>query len=128
MRLITLEEHYRAPMLKSVGGLPEPPPGSPMAAIQAKLDDVGDQRLADMDAGGIDVQVLSHGAPGTEQLDPADAVRLSREANDYLGDAISAHPERFAAFATLPTPAGRPCGRSSCDLTGVLRWLSRSAR
>ena len=66
MRLITLEEHYRAPMLKSVGVrvAGAPPPDSPMAKIQAKLDDLGDQRLADMDAGGIDVQVLSHGAPG----------------------------------------------------------------
>ena len=105
MRLITLEEHYRAPMLRSVGGLPEPPPGSPLAAIQAKLDDVGDQRLADMDAGGIDVQVLSHGAPGTEQLEPKQAIRLAREANDYLADAVAAHPDRFAAFATLPTAA-----------------------
>jgi predicted TIM-barrel fold metal-dependent hydrolase len=105
MRLITLEEHYRAPMLRSVGGLPEPPPGSPLAAIQAKLDDVGDQRLADMDAGGIDVQVLSHGAPGTEQLEPKQAIRLAREANDYLADAIAVHPDRFAAFATLPTAA-----------------------
>ena len=105
MRLITLEEHYRAPMLRSVGGLPEPPPGSPLAAIQAKLDDVGDQRLADMDAGGIDVQVLSHGAPGTEQLEPEQAIRLAREANDYLADAVAAHPDRFAAFATLPTAA-----------------------
>ena len=105
MRLITLEEHYRAPMLRAVGGLPEPPPGSPLAAIQAKLDDVGDQRLADMDAGGIDVQVLSHGAPGTEQLEPKQAIRLAREANDYLADAVAAHPDRFAAFATLPTAA-----------------------
>ncbi len=105
MRLITLEEHYRAPMLRSVGGLPEPPPGSPLAAIQAKLDDVGDQRLADMDAGGIDVQVLSHGAPGTEQLEPEPSIRLAREANDYLADAVAAHPDRFAAFATLPTAA-----------------------
>ena len=105
MRLITLEEHYRAPMLRSVGGLPEPPPDSPLAAIQAKLDDVGYQRLADMDAGGIDVQVLSHGAPGTEQLEPKQAIRLAREANDYLADAIAVHPDRFAAFATLPTAA-----------------------
>jgi uncharacterized protein len=105
MRLITLEEHYRAPMLRAVGGLPEPPPGSPLAAIQAKLDDVGDQRLADMDAGGIDVQVLSHGAPGTEQLEAKQAIRLAREANDYLADAVAAHPDRFAAFATLPTAA-----------------------
>jgi uncharacterized protein len=105
MRLITLEEHYRAPMLKSVGALPDPPPDSPLAHLQAKLDDLGDQRLADMDAGGIDVQVLSHGAPGTEQLEPADAVRLSRETNDYLARSIAAHPDRFAAFATLPTAA-----------------------
>ena len=105
MRLITLEEHYRAPALKSVGGLPDPPPDSPMAKIQAKLDDVGDQRLADMDAGGIDIQVISHGAPGTEQIEPADAIELAREANDYLAASIAPHPDRFAAFATLPTAA-----------------------
>lgn len=105
MRLITLEEHYRAPALKSVGGLPDPPPDSPLAEIQAKLDDLGDQRLADMDAGGIDIQVISHGAPGTEQIEPADAIELAREANDYLATSIAPHPNRFAAFATLPTAA-----------------------
>ena len=105
MRLITLEEHYRAPALKSVGGLPEPPPDSPLAEIQAKLDDLGDQRLAAMDAGGIDIQVISHGAPGTEQIEPADAIELAREANDYLAASIAPHPDRFAALATLPTGA-----------------------
>jgi len=105
MRLITLEEHYRAPMLKSVGALPDPAPDIPLAKIQAKLDDIGGQRLADMDAGGVEVQVLSHGAPGTEQLEPEQAIPLAREANDYLAAAIAAHPERFAAFATLPTAA-----------------------
>ncbi len=109
MRLITLEEHYVAPMLKSVAalGAGAPPPDSPMASIQAKLDDLGEQRLADMDAGGIDVQVLSHGAPGTEQLEPDQAIPLARDANDYLAGAIAAHPDRLAAFATLPTAAPR---------------------
>jgi uncharacterized protein len=107
MRLITLEEHYRAPMLKSVAAFSggEPPPDSPMGRIQAKLDDLGAQRLADMDAGGIDMQVISHGAPGTEQLEPEEAIRLAREANDYLAGAIRTHPDRLAAFATLPTAA-----------------------
>ena len=107
MRLITLEEHYRAPMLRSVGvrGAGAPPPDTPIARIQAKLDDVGDQRLADMDAGGIDIQVLSHGAPGTEQLEPEQAIPLAREANDYLARSIAPHPDRLAAFATLPTAA-----------------------
>jgi len=107
LQLITLEEHYVAPMLKPVAtlGAGEPPPGGPMATILSKLDDLGEQRIADMDAGGIDVQVISHGAPGTEQLEPDQAIPLARQANDYLGQAIAAHPDRFAAFATLPTAA-----------------------
>jgi predicted TIM-barrel fold metal-dependent hydrolase len=31
-------------------------------------------------------------------------VRLARNANDRLAQAIAAHPDRFAAFAALPTP------------------------
>jgi predicted TIM-barrel fold metal-dependent hydrolase len=30
-------------------------------------------------------------------------VALAREANDLAADAVRAHPERFRAFATLPT-------------------------
>jgi uncharacterized protein len=106
MRLITLEEHYRAPMLESVATrVLSAPPDSPMARIQAKLDDLGEQRLTEMDAGGIDVQVISHGVPGTEQLEPEQAVPLARQANDYLAEQIKPHQSRFAAFATLPTAA-----------------------
>ena len=107
MRLIALEEHYRAPVLESIAArrAPDPPPDSPMARLQAKLDDLGPQRLKDMDAGGIDIQVISHGAPGTEQLEPEQAVPRAREANDYLANAIGEHPSRLAAFAALPTAA-----------------------
>ncbi len=107
MRLIALEEHYRAPMLESVAvrRVLQAPPDSPMAKLQAKLDDLGTQRLRDMDAGGIDAQVISHGVPGTEQLEPEQAVPLARQANDYLAEAIRQHPDRLAAFATLPTAA-----------------------
>ncbi len=107
MRLIALEEHYRAPVLESIAArrAPDPPPDSPMARLQAKLDDLGPQRLKDMDAGGIDIQVISHGAPGTEQLEPEQAVPRAREANDYLANAIGEHPNRLAAFAALPTAA-----------------------
>jgi hypothetical protein len=108
MRLIALEEHYHAPSVRralAAAGRPDPPPGSPVATLQPKLDDLGAGRLADMDAGGIDVQVVSQSPPGTEQLEPAHAVRTAQEANDYLADAITAHPDRLAAFATLPTGA-----------------------
>jgi predicted TIM-barrel fold metal-dependent hydrolase len=57
-----------------------------------------------MDAAGIDVQVISHGAPAVQKLDPETATRLARVANDRLAEAVRAHPDRFAAFAILPTP------------------------
>jgi predicted TIM-barrel fold metal-dependent hydrolase len=106
IRLITLEEHYRAPMLESVAIRRAPPDrDSPLGRLQAKLDDVGAERLGDMDAGGIAVQVMSHGVPGTDQLEPERAVPLARQANDYLAGAIQQHPDRLAGFATLPTAA-----------------------
>lgn len=108
MRLIALEEHYHAPSVKqalSAAGRPDPAVGSAIARVQTKLDDLGDGRLADMDEGGIAVQVISHGAPGTEQLEPGEAVQVATQANDHLAQAIKQHPDRLAAFATLPTAA-----------------------
>ena len=81
----TLKEHYRL-----------------FQAIEERLEDLAETRLADMDSGGIDFQVISHTAPGPDSLDAALANRLTREANDALAKAVAAHPDRFAAFATLP--------------------------
>ena len=68
------------------------------------LLDVGEQRLARMDAAGVDVQVLSITSPATQPLRPELAVPLARDANDFLADAVARRPDRFRAFATLPTP------------------------
>jgi predicted TIM-barrel fold metal-dependent hydrolase len=70
-----------------------------------QLGDLGEGRIAAMDAAGIEVQVLSLTAPGVEQLDPADAVPMARDANERAAAAVRAHPGRFAAFAALPTRA-----------------------
>jgi predicted TIM-barrel fold metal-dependent hydrolase len=71
-----------------------------------QLCDAGNKRIGEMDAAGIDVQVLSLTAPGVEQLEPDAAVALAREANDFLGDAVRRYPQRLGGFAALPT--GRP--------------------
>jgi predicted TIM-barrel fold metal-dependent hydrolase len=68
-----------------------------------QLCDVGEKRIAVMDAAKIDLQVLSLTSPGTEQLEAADATALAREANDFLAYAIKKNPTRFARFAALPT-------------------------
>jgi uncharacterized protein len=68
-----------------------------------QLCDLGDGRIAAMDAAGIDVQVLSLTSPGVEQLDAPEAVAFARETNDLLVEAVRRHPSRFAGFAALPT-------------------------
>ena len=69
-----------------------------------RLLDIGEERLARMDAMGVDFQVLSITAPGVQQLPKDLAVRLARNANDHVAEAVRQRPDRFAAFATLPTP------------------------
>jgi uncharacterized protein len=70
--------------------------------VARQLADTGGGRFAVMDAQGVDVQVLSLAPPGTQGLDAADAVVLSREANDEVAATVAASPGRFRAFATLP--------------------------
>src|SRR6185295_16003368 len=99
-QVIALEEHYMDPEVKPhitgrdrTGG-----------TVAARLDDVGQGRIAEMDAAGIDIQVLSHGAPSIQRIEDAElAVRLARGANDRLAETVKSHPDRFAAFAMLPT-------------------------
>ncbi len=71
--------------------------------VDDQLRDLGQARLADMDASGIDLQVISHVAPAAQGLAGAEGVTRAREANDRLAAAVRAHPHRFAGFATLPT-------------------------
>ncbi len=107
MKTITLEEHYVSPsFLEGPGkGLKEQAknPESYMGKIYEQLRDLGDKRLTEMDAAGIDVQVLSLNSPGVEQLDAEEARKIARETNDFLASAVKSHPQRFAGFATLPT-------------------------
>lgn len=107
MRTITLEEHFAGPgFLDGPGrGLKEQALkfGGPAATLLEQLCDLGDKRIAEMDAANIEMQILSLTSPGAEQLEAADAVSLARETNDYLADAVRSHPTRFGGFATLPT-------------------------
>jgi predicted TIM-barrel fold metal-dependent hydrolase len=98
--IIALEEHYYDPEVKQhARGLD----AVAVPAIVQRLDDVGELRLKEMDEAGIDMQVLSHSMPGLQKLDAETAVPLARRANDRLNEIVRAHPDRFAAFAALPT-------------------------
>src|SRR3974377_1480920 len=99
MRVITLEEHFATPLfldgpgqdLKKAALKFE---GRAMKLIEP-LCDIGDKRLAAMDAAGIDFQMLSLTSPGTEQLDLNDTIALAREHNDAARDARKQHTTTF---------------------------------
>ncbi len=62
-----------------------------------------EQRLADMDSLGVDIQVVSPFAGFYNyQLDTAIAVATSVESNDEISQMAKSWPDRFAGLATLP--------------------------
>jgi 2,3-dihydroxybenzoate decarboxylase len=107
MKVIAIEEHFVMPADRDklpVGAQP----GSDREKrtgieVGTELLDLGERRLAAMDAGGIDMQVLSLNQPGCQALEGAAAVALAREANDLLCETVKAHPDRFAGLAAVPT-------------------------
>lgn len=110
---ITLEEHFVFP--SSLGTTFRPPGLSAelWARIEAKLLDVEEQRLPQMDANGIEMQVLSLNANGIQgEIDARLACGHAKAANDWLAEKfIGRHPTRFAGFAAValqdpPTAAG----------------------
>ncbi len=122
MRIICLEEHTsdptvalaaklpslaHAPYITGVGrdyhDHPEPPDRPRLLAAHQATELLGQplaDRLPAMDAAGIDVQVVSLGS--APQLIPLLGPSLVRGANDRLAQAVGQHPDRFAAFFTLP--------------------------
>lgn len=113
MRIVTLEEHYldpdiaaaSAPLARELSphfaAAYDPGTGLPYSPPAQVLRDLGEGRLADMDANGISMQVLS--CLSTQQVPANVAVDLVRNTNNRAAGAVREHPGRFAAFAALPT-------------------------
>ena len=111
MRTIAIEEHFTTPLYREKVSASEfrnaylASRGEQIGHdIVAQLADLGEMRLAHMDAAGIDVQVLSFGSPGPQGFGAETAIPMARDANDRLFNTVQAHPRRFAGFAALPTP------------------------
>ena len=72
-------------------GTPHPYPETSTAA-----------HLAEMDAHGIELAVISLAPPGVEIDDPDAAVALARLINDHFASVIAEHRGRFGALASIP--------------------------
>ena len=67
----------------------------------SRIQDLGAQRIADMDASGIAKQLVFLTAPGVQVFDSATAVSLARDLNDQLRRETEKHPSRYAALAAI---------------------------
>jgi predicted TIM-barrel fold metal-dependent hydrolase len=131
MSVIAVEEAYatdaflagpgRALLAQAEAAKNHPAVAAGIARLVERLCDVGEGRIAEMDAAAVDVAVLSLTAPGVEQLDPAESVVMARDANDRVAAAVRAHPDRFAAFAALPTGAPE---RAAAELERAVTQLA----
>jgi uncharacterized protein len=127
-RTIALEEHFRIaaihdanrehPLERMYGALAEAGFFSAGAEIPPGIGDLDSRRIADMDAAGIDVQVLSHTVPAVEALPAQQAATLASAANDAAAEAAARHSGRFAGLATLPV--GQPQA-AVAELTRTVR-------
>ena len=85
--------------------------------VTERLVEFDEHRLAEMDASGIDVAVLSQTVPGVQGIaNAADAAAAARDINDFVSGIVGRHPSRYAAFASIalhdPAVAARELERA----------------
>lgn len=106
MKLIGIEEHFLTADIRdawTAAGLEATDPSVAFhaGAIEGRLLDLAQGRLALMDETGLDIQVLSLTTPGLHDLG-SESIDLARRTNDALAEVVARHPTRFEAMATLP--------------------------
>lgn len=98
---IGLEEHFAIPetLQDSAGFVP----GDYWKELSARLLDVQDRRLREMDAHGMEMMILSLNAPAVQAIPSRrEANEIAKRANDFLAGQVAKRPDRFQAFAALP--------------------------
>jgi hypothetical protein len=113
--VITLEEHFATPRFFDGPGRDLKDHAEKFNNARAlkpipQLCDLGDDRIAEMDAAGIDMQIVSLTAPGVEQLEAAQ-IALTAETNDFVADAI--------VLLCHTAQAKRPLCARSCPMRQV---------
>jgi len=95
-------------------------PSERATQIIERLQNIDSRRIADMDATGISMQILSLTSPGVQVFDAATAVSFARDSNDQLAAAIANYPTRLAGLAAV---APQNPGEAARELERGVRTL-----
>jgi 2,3-dihydroxybenzoate decarboxylase len=87
--------------------------------LGGKLGDLGEGRIRQMDADGIDMQLLLLSSPGVQTLEAPLAIELAAMSNDRLSEATRKHPRRLAGLAAVAPQ--NPKAAADELLRGVLK-------
>ena len=93
--------------------------------VREALCDLGDKRIADMDAAGIDMAIIALTSAGIQPMPGEEAVEFAAYSNNRLAAAIKQHPTRFAGLTAVapqdPTKAALEIERGhGMGLKGVI--------
>ena len=95
---IALEEHFSIPETVDTSYA-----AHRGADVLRLIAEIGPDRIAEMDRGGVEMSIISLVAPGIQGIANAlQAVTVARRANDFLAENIAKYPKRLKAFAALP--------------------------
>jgi 5-carboxyvanillate decarboxylase len=100
-RALLKNRSYNDPGFESLCGFYLESTSPRIKEVIARMTDLSDLRLRDMDQTGIARQILSLTAPGVQVFDAPTAVALARSSNDFMVDAIRRHPDRFSGLAAI---------------------------
>mgnify|MGYP003574928219 CR=1 FL=1 len=131
-RRIAIEEHFITPAVsaefKRLLDTPSdnldwiecvPVYSRPNPILDALLD-IDGKRIEDMNAGGVDMSLLSLAGPGVQMFETSRAVGLAVETNDFLVDVIRKHPTRFGGLATVAPQAPKAAAKEMARAINTL--------
>lgn len=100
LKFIGVEETYSTPELMQLNSHNE---SETKYLNGIGLADLGERRLADMDEGGLNIQILSAHTPAVQNVPGQEGIDFAYRLNRVLVEGpMATNPDRFQAFATLP--------------------------
>jgi gamma-resorcylate decarboxylase len=98
---VALEEHFA--LEETIADSAGFSPTEDWPELKARLLDIQERRLKEMDTHGIELMLLSLNAPAVQAVaNRNQAIELSRRANDFLAEQVQRRPQRFKGLAALP--------------------------
>ena len=115
-RAVLDEKRFDDPGFESLWGFYLTSSSERLTQMRERIQILDERRIEDMNAAGIDQQLLLLTAPGVQVFDAPLAVALARSTNDQLAEAIRRFPTRLAGLAAIapqdPAAAARELERA----------------